>query len=163
VKRVAASKSKAVEVRPKIKFIEGDELANCLADLRQGITQRAYELYRMRGGEPGHDLEDWAQAETELMRPFPGNITESGGYLTLRGFVPEAEITQIGCEPQRILVWIEGSADSGQPGQIPGVLMFDLTQPVDPLRSSADRVGQILTVKLAKAQAVEEITASSLA
>ena len=32
----------------------------------QDIRRRAYELYLERGEEPGHDLEDWLQAEREL-------------------------------------------------------------------------------------------------
>jgi hypothetical protein len=30
------------------------------------IRRRAHEIYLDRGGEPGHDLEDWLQAEREL-------------------------------------------------------------------------------------------------
>ena len=30
------------------------------------IRRRAYELYRERGSEPGHELDDWARAEREL-------------------------------------------------------------------------------------------------
>lgn len=30
------------------------------------IRQRAFELYEARGREPGHDVEDWQQAEREL-------------------------------------------------------------------------------------------------
>jgi len=30
------------------------------------IARRAYDLYLTRGGEPGHDVEDWLQAEREL-------------------------------------------------------------------------------------------------
>jgi hypothetical protein len=30
------------------------------------IRRRAYELYLERGEEPGHDQEDWLQAEREL-------------------------------------------------------------------------------------------------
>ncbi len=30
------------------------------------IGRRAYEIYLERGGEPGHELEDWLQAEQEL-------------------------------------------------------------------------------------------------
>ena len=32
----------------------------------QEIRRRAYELYLGRDEEPGHDLEDWLQAEREL-------------------------------------------------------------------------------------------------
>jgi hypothetical protein len=30
------------------------------------IRRRAYEIYQSRGGEPGREQEDWAQAEREL-------------------------------------------------------------------------------------------------
>jgi hypothetical protein len=31
------------------------------------IRQRAYELYEARGREEGHDLDDWLQAEAEVV------------------------------------------------------------------------------------------------
>ena len=31
------------------------------------IAQRAYELFLERGGEHGHDVEDWLRAEGEIM------------------------------------------------------------------------------------------------
>ena len=30
------------------------------------LARRAYELYQARGGEPGHELEDWLDAEQEV-------------------------------------------------------------------------------------------------
>ena len=35
--------------------------------LEQAIRQRAYELYIKRGMAPGHALDDWLQAEAELV------------------------------------------------------------------------------------------------
>lgn len=36
--------------------------------LLQGkIEARAHEIYLTRGGEPGHELDDWLQAEREIM------------------------------------------------------------------------------------------------
>jgi Protein of unknown function (DUF2934) len=32
----------------------------------QEIRIRAYEFYLERGGEPGHELDDWLEAEREL-------------------------------------------------------------------------------------------------
>ena len=39
-----------------------------LAPTTEEIAQRAYEIFVARGGEPGHDLDDWFQAESELLR-----------------------------------------------------------------------------------------------
>ncbi len=33
---------------------------------REEIAARAYERYRSRGGENGHDLDDWLEAEREV-------------------------------------------------------------------------------------------------
>ena len=34
---------------------------------REAVTRLAYELYVRRGGEPGHDVEDWLMAEQILI------------------------------------------------------------------------------------------------
>jgi hypothetical protein len=38
-----------------------------MADLHQQIRDRAYEIYESRGRDDGHDLEDWVQAEAEIL------------------------------------------------------------------------------------------------
>jgi DUF2934 family protein len=35
--------------------------------LTEAIARRAYQLFLERGGEHGHDVEDWLQAERELI------------------------------------------------------------------------------------------------
>jgi Protein of unknown function (DUF2934) len=35
---------------------------------RDDVAKRAYELFQARGGEPGHELENWLEAERELGR-----------------------------------------------------------------------------------------------
>jgi hypothetical protein len=40
----------------------------------QEIRVRAYELFEQRGREPGHDLDDWLQAEAELVMPTQSQI-----------------------------------------------------------------------------------------
>jgi len=37
-------------------------------ELREQVIQRAYELYEARGREDGHDVEDWLQAEGEILQ-----------------------------------------------------------------------------------------------
>ena len=36
-------------------------------ELRERITQRAYEIHQRRGGQHGSDWEDWLQAEREIL------------------------------------------------------------------------------------------------
>ena len=35
------------------------------------IRKRAYQLFEQRGYEPGHELDDWLQAEAEVMGKKP--------------------------------------------------------------------------------------------
>jgi hypothetical protein len=37
------------------------------------ITRRAYELYLARDSEPGHELDDWFQAEREIREAPPSS------------------------------------------------------------------------------------------
>ena len=37
------------------------------AEFQEQVRRRAYELYEQRGGEHGHDLDDWLQARSELL------------------------------------------------------------------------------------------------
>ncbi|MFZ0706834.1 MAG: DUF2934 domain-containing protein [Candidatus Korobacteraceae bacterium] len=43
-------------------------------DLEEQIRLRAYELYEQRGGEHGHDFDDWLQAELELTQQKPEKV-----------------------------------------------------------------------------------------
>lgn len=38
---------------------------------RDQVAARAYEIYQQRGGSDGMDLDDWLQAERELMQRQP--------------------------------------------------------------------------------------------
>ena len=50
-------------------------LANDLAE--EQICSRAYQIYLEHRNQPGHDLDDWVQAEYELMQLPIRKITES--------------------------------------------------------------------------------------
>ena len=45
---------------------EPDKAAVANSPRLEEIRIRAYEIYLERGGQPGHDVEDWLQAEREL-------------------------------------------------------------------------------------------------
>jgi hypothetical protein len=37
-------------------------------DLQEKVRRRAFELYELRGREDGHELDDWLQAESEIVQ-----------------------------------------------------------------------------------------------
>jgi len=44
----------------------GPGKCGCCQPATEHIARRAYELWLLRGATPGHDMEDWLDAEREL-------------------------------------------------------------------------------------------------
>ncbi len=51
---------------PSKKRKSKQQLPSGVAIDRDELARLAYELYQLRGGEPGHDVEDWLEAERIL-------------------------------------------------------------------------------------------------
>jgi hypothetical protein len=45
-----------------------DPRPRSIADVEEQICRRAHELYEQRGREEGYALDDWLQAETEIVK-----------------------------------------------------------------------------------------------
>ena len=99
-----ATAMKRVEepTRP-IKYVS---LFDKMEDTFNALARRAYEIFEGNGRAFGHELENWFQAERELLHPVPVNITESDESFEVKAEVPgfnEKEI-EIGVEPCRVMI-----------------------------------------------------------
>jgi hypothetical protein len=69
-----------------------EKLSDDTQGLFDSIARRAYELYESRGCAPGHEWDDWLQAESEILRPAKLQGTEEGEQLLapveVSGFLP---------------------------------------------------------------------------
>jgi hypothetical protein len=55
----------------KLQAIKADSQTSVLpTNLEEKIRRRAYELSQHRGFAPGHETEDWLQAETEVRQRY---------------------------------------------------------------------------------------------
>ena len=65
------------------------------------VRARAYQIFKERGGEPGHDMDDWLQAEYELLQlpvhkiaemepPAPASRHRNSRKMALVGLVQSA-------------------------------------------------------------------------
>jgi hypothetical protein len=52
--------------------------------ITEAIAKRAYELFLERGGENGHDLDDWLQAERELLDVPQSQVQDMKGGAAAR-------------------------------------------------------------------------------
>jgi hypothetical protein len=58
-------------------------------DLAERIAKRAYELAAQRGFTPGHELDDWLQAEREIEAGAPRNTPPDNPFDDVRTFSNE--------------------------------------------------------------------------
>jgi outer membrane protein TolC len=56
-------------MKPQMPTLPTETLATeSSVDIQEQLRRRAFELYEQRGREGGHDLDDWLQAESELVQ-----------------------------------------------------------------------------------------------
>jgi HSP20 family molecular chaperone IbpA len=130
---------------PEPQILESDALLDRVNSLNQSIAERAYELFLLRGGEHGHDLDDWLKAESELVQSVPLAIVDTDAQLTVEARVPgfRAEHLGIGIEPRRLIIsgtrFIGDIAEQAAAQQATRELFnaFDLPHEIDPRSSKA--------------------------
>jgi HSP20 family molecular chaperone IbpA len=116
------------------------------------VARRAHELCEKRGGEHGHDWEDWFQAESELIRPVSVALSESRDRLSVRvnvlGFT-EHDL-RVSVEPKRVLVVgqkaISATPRSDQTEFYPDQILkvIDLPTEIDPVAANVQlQAGQL--------------------
>ena len=73
------------------------------------IARRAYELFEARGGEHGHDWEDWFRAESEVVRPVSIAVSENEAQISVRANVLGFDHNElkVSVEPQRLTIFGE--------------------------------------------------------
>jgi HSP20 family protein len=74
--------------------------------LFDSIARRAFEIFEGDGRVFGRDLENWLQAESELLHPVHIDVAESDGGLTVRAEVPgfTAKELEVSVEPRRLTI-----------------------------------------------------------
>lgn len=83
-----------------------EDLHGEMQQVELAIKRRAYGLFEGRGGEHGHDWEDWFRAESELLRPVPVSMSESEDRISVRVNVPGFANNElrVSIEPRRITI-----------------------------------------------------------
>lgn len=89
---------------PEIESFEG--IANRMSEAFNAIARRAFEIFEGRGRMSGRDLDDWLQAESEVLHPVHLEVDETDAALTVRAEVPGFETSDltINVEPRRLTI-----------------------------------------------------------
>jgi HSP20 family protein len=88
------------------KVVPAADLLTRVQRLRDSVARRAFEISESRGRAFGRDLENWLEAESELLHPVHVDVAESDEGLTIRAEVPgfKAEQLEVGVEPRRVTI-----------------------------------------------------------
>ena len=98
-----ATATKRIEEPKPIKSLSAFDQ---MEDTFNTLARRAYEIFERNGRVFGRDLDNWFQAEKELLHPVRLNVTESDELFEVKAEVPgfnEKEI-EIGVEPRRLTI-----------------------------------------------------------
>jgi len=70
------------------------------------IARRAFEIFDDNGSWPGNDLQNWLQAESEVLQPVRLEVAESNDSLLVRAEVPgfSAKELEINVEPRTLTI-----------------------------------------------------------
>jgi HSP20 family protein len=104
--------AKAVKLQTELPTIpicpvDPDTLQWIAQETQLEIARRAYELFEMRGGEHGHDWDDWFRAESEVLRPVSVAVTENQEQFSIRANVLDFDHNElkISIEPRRVTIF----------------------------------------------------------
>lgn len=155
-----------------ITLAKPEEVLERMQTTFDAIASRAFEIFERNGMQLGHDLEDWFQAEGEVLHPVHIAIAEADRVLTVQAEVPgfSEKDLQVSLEPRRLT--ITGKRESREEKKTKQTLytercsnaiyrVVDLPKEVDPsargVRASYDQ--GVLTIAMPE---VESATAREI-
>lgn len=134
----------------------------------EAVQQRAFEFFKQRNFEPGHDLEDWLRAEQELGWPAVELAEKDHAYeiqVTLPDF--EAKDVEVTATPNELILHAateqqkktkKGDVLWTESGSNDVYRRFELSKPIDVDKVAAKIEKGILHVTAPKIVKVKEIS-----
>jgi HSP20 family protein len=82
------------------------DLSDPIAEIYNCIARRAFEIFEDSGSIFGNDMENWLQAESELLHPVHIDIIDGGESLKVRAEVPgfTTEDLEVSVEPECLTI-----------------------------------------------------------
>jgi HSP20 family protein len=170
--QLAAVRDSTHEPEPIKHSIE--EISNQFSQINDVIARRAFYIFESRGRSPGHELEDWSRAESELLCPVPLNVTESSTHYVVRAEVPGFGSKDLEVMVEPLYLRISGKRETKEDNENGKMLcsesradrifrVFDFPSVVDTSKVSTILQDGILIVHLPKAQNAEQVRVEAIA
>ena len=156
------------------KLLPEDRFFKKMADSHGLVARRAYELFSVSGFTHGRDLDDWLQAESEILKSVPLEVSETQDAITAKAKLPghSAKDIEIHVEPRRLFVSgqpqenaVEKKVKTIHSGRGLSWLFCSLDLPVliDPDKVSATLSNSELRIELPKCKTGAEISIAAKA
>src|SRR6266576_3073939 len=146
-----------------VTFVPANVLEQRKSEIQNMIARRAYEHFEHRGRVPGHEIEDWEQAETELLiYPCRHDLKESAGAIILHAELPGSftvDQLKVSVEPRRLMVSGEKEISvlyGDSEGTHTELRVHDLPVDVDPSKATATLKGAMVEIVLPKASPADQ-------
>jgi HSP20 family protein len=137
-------------------------------EVYDSVARRAFEIFDNNGRRCGRELDDWLQAESELLHSVPLEIIESDDNLTVRAEVPGFSTQELEITVEPHLVTITGKHEAQEESKKGKTIysercgkqvlrVVDLPTEVDSSRVSAILADGILNIELPKVAHVKTV------
>jgi DUF2934 family protein len=105
------NKPQLVKARRPVKVVPIQNLSARISRIHDLVARRAYELYESRGREPGHELDDWCLAESEVLSTVPFGFMQLG-HVFMVDAVPGLGVTnvEVAADPVALSSAVRGKA-----------------------------------------------------
>lgn len=151
-----------------VNFVSDHMLDQKKCEIQDMIARRAYELFEHRARVPGHEIQDWLQAESELLYPCCHDLKESAEAIVIRVELPgslAADELAVSVEPRCLIVsgdreidvlFGDASDTHWEPRTQQIFRLHNLSADVDPSKATATQKGHTVEIVLPKACATSE-------
>jgi hypothetical protein len=167
VPEAAGKKHSRADEKIKITAVDASEQTRRVQEV---VARRAYEIFEGRGSASGHDVEDWRQAESELVRPcFSGRMSvDSTLWIGTDVAVFDEDTIEIWVAPHQLTICgkpraekkVAAATTEGSGSYPHGEIAFHVCNPtceIDPSKVTAKINGASLEIFLRKANAKREV------
>ena len=151
------------ESAKQVKLVDANASANRQHEIHDLIARRAYQLFESRGRRHGHDVNDWVDAELELLYPCRHQLKQAAGAIVFLAELPGSftpDQISVSIEPRRLTIGGEREFDVICGGSQPAhtekrtqriFLVEPLPVNVDPSRVATRLDGDTLAIVVHKA------------
>lgn len=152
------SEGRRREAARQVKLVGTNGSVNRKNEIHDMIARRAYELFESHGHVHGHDINDWLDAESEVLQPCRHELKEAGGVVIFLADLPgsfTADQISVSVEPRRLTMSGERGVDVICGGDLPAhtekktqriFIVEELPVEVDPSRTATKLDGEMLEI-----------------